>query len=69
MRFERFIAGRYLFGRKGNFFRYLFLIISIGGVTLGVCDHVVVLAVMNGMEEDLKGTILGMNATEIMAQF
>ncbi|RKZ26516.1 lipoprotein-releasing ABC transporter permease subunit [bacterium] len=69
MRFERFIAGRYLFGRKGNFFRYLFLIISIGGVTLGVCALVVVLSVMNGMEEDLKEKILGMNAHVIVAKF
>jgi lipoprotein-releasing system permease protein len=59
--YSLFIALRYLGSRrrKGLSFNTL---VSIGGVALGVCTLLVVLAVMSGFHQDLQEKILGVNA-------
>jgi len=60
--FELWIALRYMKGRRREFFVSLITWISVGGVALGVTALIVVLSVMIGFEEDLRGKILGANA-------
>ena len=62
MSYERFVALRYLKAKRAN--RYISVITWIGllGVAIGSCALIVVLSVMGGFEEDLKGKILGANA-------
>ncbi|OBQ52691.1 lipoprotein-releasing ABC transporter permease subunit [Halodesulfovibrio spirochaetisodalis] len=62
MKFESFIALRYLFARRQQSFISVISIISVLGVALGVASLIVVLAVMNGFTEDLRDKILGVNA-------
>jgi len=62
MRFELFIALRYLFsGRKHGFISAISLI-SVFGVALGVAALIIVLGVMNGFSQNLRDKILGVNA-------
>jgi lipoprotein-releasing system permease protein len=53
-----FIARRYLASRKKGRLLSLITWIALGGITVGVTALIVVLAVMNGMQEDLQGKIL-----------
>lgn len=62
MSYELFIAKRYLKSKRKQKFISLITIISIGGVFVGVMALIIVLAIMNGFEEDLRGKILGINA-------
>lgn len=62
MPYELFIALRYLRAKRKSAFISIITIISTAGVALGVMALIVVLAVMTGFEEDLKGKILGTNA-------
>ncbi|MCG8533376.1 MAG: lipoprotein-releasing ABC transporter permease subunit [Desulfovibrionales bacterium] len=62
MKFESFIALRYLFARRKQSFISVISIISVLGVALGVASLIVVLGVMNGFTEDLRDKILGVNA-------
>ncbi|MFQ6103782.1 MAG: lipoprotein-releasing ABC transporter permease subunit [Candidatus Glassbacteria bacterium] len=62
MRLELFIGLRYLLSNRGTRFLSLITWIAIGGVFLGVTALNVVLAVMNGLQNDLRDKILGMNA-------
>jgi lipoprotein-releasing system permease protein len=54
-----YVARRYLASRKKGRFLSLITWIALGGVTLGVTALVVVLAVMNGAQNDLRSMILG----------
>lgn len=54
-----FIARRYLASRKKGRFLSLITWISLGGITVGVTALIVVLGVMNGMQEEIRGKILG----------
>ena len=55
---EWYVARRYLASRrKGRLFSFITWI-ALGGVTVGVSALVVVIAVMSGMQEDLKAKIL-----------
>lgn len=56
------IARRYLVPKRGRGFLSLITWISVGGVFLGVLALVVVLAVMNGFENEVKARIVGTNA-------
>ena len=62
MKFESFIALRYLFARRKQSFISVISIISVLGVALGVASLIVVLGVMNGFTKDLRDKILGVNA-------
>ncbi|MGD9045105.1 MAG: ABC transporter permease, partial [Desulfobacterales bacterium] len=59
MAFEYFIGGRYLRAKQKQAFVSLITILSIAGVMVGVMALIVVIAVMNGFDADLKARILG----------
>lgn len=69
MRFELFVALRYLFSRRKQAFSYVVSIMSILGVALGVGALVVVLGVYNGMTKDMREKILGANAHGIVLSY
>ena len=62
MKYEWFIALRYLKAKRKQTFISIITFISIAGVTLGVMALIVVLAVMSGFEKTLKEKILGTQA-------
>lgn len=62
MRYEWFIARRYLMARKKGAFISLNSIFSIGGVALGVMALIVVMATMNGFETEMRSRILGVTS-------
>src|SRR5512139_539702 len=62
MRFEAFLAMRYLKAKRKQAFISVITVISIVGVMVGVMALIVVLSVMNGFREDLMSKILGVNS-------
>lgn len=60
--FEWFVGLRYFRARKRQGFISLITVISIAGVAVGVMALIVVLAVMNGFQSDLRERILGVTA-------
>lgn len=60
--FEFFISIRYLLAKRRQTFMSLITFISVTGVAVGVTALIVVLAVMNGFHEDLRGRILGITS-------
>jgi len=62
MRFEAFIALRYLFALRKQSFISVISLFAVCGVALGVGALVVVIGVMNGFSTDLRDKILGVNA-------
>ncbi len=62
MGFEFFISIRYLLAKRRQTFVSLISLISIAGVGVGVTALIVVLAVMNGFQSDLRNRILGVTA-------
>ncbi len=69
LRFELFIALRYLFSKRRQTFIYIISIMSILGVALGVGALVVVLGVYNGFTTDIRDKILGANAHGIVMSY
>jgi lipoprotein-releasing system permease protein len=61
MNLEWRIARRYLASRRGTRFLSLITLIAIGGVAVGVTALIVVTAVMNGLQTELRKGILGVN--------
>ncbi len=61
MKLEWRIARRYLSSRRGTRFLSLITLIAIGGVSVGVTALIVVTAVMNGLQSELRKGILGVN--------
>jgi len=57
-RLELGIAWRYLRSRRGSKLLSLISVIAIGGITVGVSALVVIIAVMNGLQNDLREKIL-----------
>jgi lipoprotein-releasing system permease protein len=55
------VARRYLASRRGTRFLSLITLIAIGGVAVGVTALIVVTAVMNGLQTELRKGILGVN--------
>ncbi len=62
MKYEWFIGLRYLKAKRKQTFISIITLISIVGVTVGVMTLIVVLAVMNGFEKNLKEKFLGTQA-------
>ena len=62
MRFESFIALRYLRGKRKNRFIGLISIISVAGVCVGVMTLIIVMGVMTGFDNALRKTIIGNRA-------
>ncbi|MEJ5299762.1 MAG: lipoprotein-releasing ABC transporter permease subunit [Thermodesulforhabdaceae bacterium] len=60
--FEWFVGLRYFRARKRQGLLSLITVISIAGVAVGVMALIVVLAVMNGFQSDLRERILGATA-------
>lgn len=60
--FELFIGLRYLRAKGRRGFLSLLTVIAMAGMALGVMALIVVLAVMSGFEEELRGKILGATA-------
>jgi len=59
VKYEWFVAWRYLKAKRKVAFISVITFISIAGVTLGVMALLVVISVMNGFDKDLREKILG----------
>ena len=62
MTFELFIAGRYLLARRRQAFISVISLISTLGVTVGVMALIIALALMTGLQGELRDKILGSTA-------
>ncbi|SBW03667.1 Lipoprotein releasing system, transmembrane protein, LolC/E family [uncultured delta proteobacterium] len=62
MRFELFVALRYLLGRRTQAFISVISLISTTGVAIGVAALIIVTGVINGFTTDLRDKIVGVNA-------
>lgn len=62
MPYELFISKRYLRAKRKQVFVSIITFISIFGIFLGVAALIIVLAVMNGFEADLRTKILGVKS-------
>ncbi|MCE5262678.1 MAG: lipoprotein-releasing ABC transporter permease subunit [Deltaproteobacteria bacterium] len=67
--YELFISLRYLRARRKQVFVSIITFISIAGIFLGVAALIIVLAVMNGFETDLRNKILGINSHVIVMPY
>ena len=67
--YELFISLRYLKAKRKQTFISIITFISILGVMLGVMALIVVLAVMNGFEHELREKILGTNAHILLLRY
>lgn len=66
MRYEWFVAKRYLRPQGGATFIFHLTLISMGGVALGVASLIVVLSVMNGFGNYLRSIILEVRSHLVM---
>jgi lipoprotein-releasing system permease protein len=62
MRFELFIAARYLRAKRRQAVVGVITLISVVGVAAGVASLIIALAITNGMSRDLQDTLLGSTA-------
>ncbi len=62
MRFELFIATRYLRAKRRQAFIGVITGISVAGVAAGVASLIVALAINNGFRQDLQQRLLGSTA-------
>ena len=69
MNFELFVSLRYLLAKRRQTFISLITFISIAGVAVGVTALIVVLAVMNGFQDDLRTRILGITSHVVVGSF
>src|SRR5512141_1571311 len=69
MRYELYIAQRYLRSKKRTGFVSLITYISVGGVALGVIALIVVLSMVNGFAEEVRARIVGTNAHLILLSY
>ena len=69
MTFELFVSLRYLLAKRRQTFISLITLISIAGVAVGVMALIVVLAVMNGFQEDLRNRILGITSHIVVGNY
>ena len=66
MRFELFVARKYLFSPRRHAFISVIASFSILGVSMGVGILIIVMGVMNGFTEDLRNKILGVTSHAIV---
>jgi lipoprotein-releasing system permease protein len=59
MRYERFIAQRYLRSRRQMRFINIIMLVSVVGITVGVAALIVVLSVFNGFNSVVTGVLVG----------
>ena len=69
MGYELFIARRHLHSKSALGFVPIISLISVLGVFVGVMSLLVVLAVMNGFEQEVKSRIVGTNAHVILLRY
>ncbi len=69
MSYELFIALRYLRAKRKQTFISVNTLISVAGIFLGVAALIIVLAVMNGFEKELRDRILGINSHIVLMQY
>jgi lipoprotein-releasing system permease protein len=69
MSFEFFVSLRYLLAKRRQTFISLVTFISIAGVAVGVMALIVVLAVMNGFQNELRERILGITSHIVVTSF
>ncbi len=62
MRYELFIALRYLRSKRKTGFISLITYISVIGIVIGVAALIIVLSVMNGLEQEVRSRFLGVDA-------
>src|ERR1700722_13525941 len=62
MRFELFVAVRYLRAKRRQAVVGIITVISIAGVAAGVASLIIALAITNGMRRDLQDRLLGSTA-------
>src|SRR5215472_12195133 len=62
MRFELFVASRYLRAKRRQAFIGVITAISIAGVAAGVSSLIIALAINNGFRQDLQARLLGSTA-------
>jgi lipoprotein-releasing system permease protein len=62
MRFELFVATRYLRAKRRQAFIGVITAISVAGVAAGVASLIVALAINNGFRQDLQNRLLGSTA-------
>lgn len=69
MSYESFVSLRYLRAKRKQIFVSIITSISIVGIFLGVAALIIVLAVMNGFETDLRNKILGINSHIVLMEY
>ncbi|TFG93148.1 MAG: lipoprotein-releasing ABC transporter permease subunit [Syntrophobacterales bacterium] len=69
MSYEFFIGLRYLRAKRTHTFISVNTFISIVGIFLGVAALIIVLAVMNGFEIELRDKILGINSHIVLMEY
>ena len=62
MRYELFLALRYLFAKRKQTFISLISLISVAGVALGVTALIIAQALVTGFQEDIQAKVLGSNS-------
>ncbi len=67
--YELFISLRYLRAKRKQVFVSVITFISVAGIFLGVAALIIVLAVMNGFETDLRNKILGVNSHVVLMEY
>ena len=60
--FEFYIATRYLFARRRQAFVSLITLVSTAGVAVGVMSLIVAMALMTGMQQDIRDKLIGAQA-------
>ncbi|HVN93049.1 MAG TPA: FtsX-like permease family protein [Terracidiphilus sp.] len=68
MRFELYVATRYLKAKRRQAVVGVVTVISIAGVTAGVAALIIALAITNGMQRDLQDKLLGSSAAVQLMQ-
>ncbi len=69
MSYELFIGLRYLKAKRKQTFISANTFISVAGIFLGVAALIIVLAVMNGFEIELRDKILGINSHIVLMEY